>query len=60
MTPKAFGKLFCGVKNRKQKYLECVCPLTSGLKVTETDKKKKKRIKPKVREGGGLGSGLLC
>ncbi len=50
MIPKTFGKILCGLTRQKLNFLEGVCPITSGLKVTAFQKKK---IIPTVKYGGG-------
>ncbi len=35
MIPKTFGKIICGLTRQKCNILEGVCPITSGVKVTQ-------------------------
>ncbi len=39
MIPKTFGKILCGLTRQKLNFLEGVCPITSGVKVTAFQKK---------------------
>ncbi len=50
MIPKTFGKILCGLTRQKLNFLEGVCPITSGVKVTAFQKK---NIIPTVKYGGG-------
>ncbi|KAK3517677.1 hypothetical protein QTP70_015695, partial [Hemibagrus guttatus] len=34
MIPKTFGKILCGLTRQKLNFLEGLCPITSGVKVT--------------------------
>ncbi len=40
MIPKTFGKILCGLTRQKFNFLEGVCPITSGLKVTQHFRKR--------------------
>ncbi len=50
MIPKTFGKILCGLKRQKLNFLEGVCPITSGVKVTAFQKQ---NIILTVKYGGG-------
>ncbi len=40
MIPKTFGKILCGLTRQKLNFLEGVCPITSGVKVTQHFRKR--------------------
>jgi len=50
MIPKTFGKILCKLTRQKLNFLEGVCPITSGVKVTRISEK---NIIPTVKYGGG-------
>ena len=50
MIPKTFGRIFYGLTRQKLNFLEGVCLVTSGVKVTAFHKK---NIIATVRHGGG-------
>ena len=52
MIPKTIGNILCGLTRQKCNFLEGVCPIISGVKVTQYFRKRKKII-PTVKYGGG-------
>ncbi len=38
--PNTFGKILCGLTRQKLNFLEGVCPITSGVKVTQHFRKR--------------------
>ncbi len=55
--PKTFGKIICKLTRQKLSFLEGVCPVTSGIKLTAFHKK---NIIPTVKHGGGSVMVLDC
>ncbi len=51
IIPKTFRQIFCGLMRQKLNFLECVCPITSGIKPIQDFMKK--NIIPTVKHGGG-------